>query len=90
MCTNFQREALGMPILCSASLRDQPTPRHAIIYARILCCEIVPVKAGAVERERPRLRWGTVSKTGSGPAETVEIKGQRRPFVSQISFGDVL
>jgi hypothetical protein len=34
-------------------IRDQPTPGHAIIYARILCCEIVPVKAGAVEREAP-------------------------------------
>ena len=88
MCTNFQREGLGMSIPCSASLRDQTTPRHAIIYARILCCEIVPVKAGAVERERPRLRWGTVSKTALGLAETMEIKRQRRPYVSQTSWAD--
>jgi hypothetical protein len=62
MFTNFQREALGMSILCPASLRDQPTPRHAIIYARILCCEIVPVKPGTVERERPRLPWALSRK----------------------------
>ena len=61
MCTNFQREALGMPILCSASLRDRPTPRHKIIYARIFCCEIVSVKACAIERERPSCR-GALSR----------------------------
>ena|ERR1700680_553333 len=54
-------------------LLDLRLARHAIIYARILCCESAPVKAGAVERERPR-PVGTVSKTGLGLAERMEIK----------------
>ena len=45
------------------------------------------MKEGAVERERPWLPWGTISKTRLRLAETMEIKRQRWPYVSQNFMG---
>jgi hypothetical protein len=91
MCTTFQREALRNRFFV---LRPSGIDLHLgtrLCMPGLLCCEIVPVNVGAVERVRPGCRelpWGSVSKMGLGLAETTDIKRQRRPCVSQTSWAD--